>query len=138
MQDLPAKVLGSGGVSSYSSGLNQGLLENSLESGDLGTLPAQPLPSCGQWMDDLSNLCLSFLACQEEAEVDDNSWLCKSTMKPEPLRGLEGIPGLHSAPQDEAGLARKFETSPVAGAPCSTTLISRSAVVLEFTQTHVY
>ena len=45
-----------------------------------------------------------------------------------PLRGLEGVPGLHGAPQDEAGLARKFETSPVAGAPCWTTLISRSAV----------
>ena len=27
-----------------------------------------------------------------------------------PLRGLEGVPGLHGAPQDEAGLARKFET----------------------------
>lgn len=60
-----------------------GPLENSLESGDLGILPAQPLPSCGQWMDDLSNLCLSFLACQEEAEVDDNSWLWNSTVKPE-------------------------------------------------------
>ena len=83
MQDLPGKVLGSGGVSSYSSGLNQGLMENSLESGDLGILPAQPLPSRRQWMDDLSNLCLSFLACQEEAEVDDNSWLWNSTMKPE-------------------------------------------------------
>ena len=35
-----------------------------------------------------------------------------------PLRGLEGVPGLHGAPQDEAGLARKFETSPVACAPC--------------------
>ena len=30
-----------------------------------------------------------------------------------PLRGLEWVPGLHGAPQDEAGLARKFETSPV-------------------------
>ena len=26
-----------------------------------------------------------------------------------PLRGLEGVPGLHGAPQDEAGLARKFD-----------------------------
>ena len=25
-----------------------------------------------------------------------------------PLRGLEGVPGLHGAPQDEAGLARTF------------------------------
>ena len=83
MQDLPAKVLGSGGVSSYSSGLNQGLLENSLELGDLGILPALPPPSRGQRMDDLPNLCLSVLACQEEAEVDDYSWLWNSTMKPE-------------------------------------------------------
>ena len=30
-----------------------------------------------------------------------------------PLRGLEGVPGLRSAPQDEAGLTRKFETSHV-------------------------
>ena len=30
-----------------------------------------------------------------------------------PLRGLEGVPGLHGAPQDEAGLTRKFETNPV-------------------------
>ena len=27
-----------------------------------------------------------------------------------PLRGLEGVPGLPGAPQDEAGLMRKFET----------------------------
>ena len=26
-----------------------------------------------------------------------------------PLRGLEGVPGLPGAPQDEAGLTRKFE-----------------------------
>ena len=30
-----------------------------------------------------------------------------------PLRGLEGVPGLPGAPQDEAGLRRKFETSHV-------------------------
>ena len=30
-----------------------------------------------------------------------------------PLRGLEGVPGLPGAPQDEAGLTRKFETSHV-------------------------
>ena len=27
-----------------------------------------------------------------------------------PLRGLEGVPGLPGAPQDEAGLTRKFAT----------------------------
>ena len=32
------------------------------------------------------------------------------------LRGLEGVPGLPGAPQDEAGLTRKFETSHVGGA----------------------
>ena len=30
-----------------------------------------------------------------------------------PLRGLEGVPGLPGAPQDEAGLTWKFETSHV-------------------------
>ena len=30
-----------------------------------------------------------------------------------PLRGLEGVPGLPGAPQEEAGLTRKFETSHV-------------------------
>ena len=30
-----------------------------------------------------------------------------------PLRGLEGVPGLAVAPQEEAGLTRKFETSHV-------------------------
>ena len=30
-----------------------------------------------------------------------------------PLRGLGGFPGLPGAPQDEAGLTRKFETSHV-------------------------
>ena len=30
-----------------------------------------------------------------------------------PLRGLEGVPGLPGAPQDEAGLTRKCETSHV-------------------------
>ena len=30
-----------------------------------------------------------------------------------PLLSLEGVPGLSGAPQDEAGLRRKFETSHV-------------------------
>ena len=33
-----------------------------------------------------------------------------------PLRGPEGVPSLPGAPQDEAGLTRKFETSHVGGA----------------------
>ena len=37
-----------------------------------------------------------------------------------PLRGLEGVPGLPGAPQDEAGLTRKFETRNVGGATCRT------------------
>ena len=37
-----------------------------------------------------------------------------------PLRGLEGVPGLPGAPQDEAGLTRKFETSHVGAATCRT------------------
>ena len=37
-------------------------------------------------------------------------------------------PGLPGAPQDEAGLTRKFETSHVGGAPCRTPPIPRSAL----------
>ena len=36
-----------------------------------------------------------------------------------PLRGLEGVPGLPGAPQDEAGLTRKFETPKVYLNSCS-------------------
>ena len=45
-----------------------------------------------------------------------------------PLRGLEGVPGLPGAPQDEAGLTRKFETSHVGGATGRTPPIPRSAL----------
>ena len=45
-----------------------------------------------------------------------------------PLRGLEGVPGLPGAPQDEAGLTRKFETSHVGGASGRTPPIPRSAL----------
>ena len=43
------------------------------------------------------------------------------------MRGLEGVPGLPGAPQDEAGLTRKFEASHVGGATCRTPPIPRSA-----------
>ena len=45
-----------------------------------------------------------------------------------PLHCLEGVPGLPDAPQDEAGLTRKVETSPVGGATCRTTPVSRSTL----------
>ena len=45
-----------------------------------------------------------------------------------PLRGLEGVPGLPGAPQDEAGLTRKFETSHVGGATGRAPPIPRSAL----------
>ena len=45
-----------------------------------------------------------------------------------PLRGLEGVPGLPGAPQDEAGLTRKFETSHVGGATGRKPPIPRSAL----------
>ena len=45
-----------------------------------------------------------------------------------PLRGPEGVPSLPGAPQDEAGLTRKFETSHVGGATCRTPPIPRSAL----------
>ena len=41
------------------------------------------------------------------------------------MRGLEGVPGLPFAPQDEAGLTRKLETSHVGGATCRTPPIPR-------------
>ena len=44
-----------------------------------------------------------------------------------PLRGPEGVPGPPGAPQDEAGLTRKFETSHVGGATGRTPPIPRSA-----------
>ena len=45
-----------------------------------------------------------------------------------PLRVLEGVPGLPGAPQEEAGLTRKLETSHVGGATCRTPRIPRSAL----------
>ena len=45
-----------------------------------------------------------------------------------PLRGLEGIPGLPGASQDEAVRTRKFEMSYGGGATCRSTLISRSTL----------
>ena len=44
------------------------------------------------------------------------------------MRGLEGVSGLPGAPQDEAGLTRKLETSHVGGATCRTPPIARSAL----------
>ena len=41
-----------------------------------------------------------------------------------PLRGLEGVPGLPGAPQDEAGLTRKFEM------PSSHLILSRPLLLL--------
>ena len=45
-----------------------------------------------------------------------------------PLHILEGVPGFPGTPQDEAGLPRKFETSPVGCATCRTTPISQSTL----------
>ena len=45
-----------------------------------------------------------------------------------PLRGLEGVPRLAGAPQEEAGHTRTFETSHVGGATCRTSPIPRSAL----------
>jgi hypothetical protein len=46
--------------------------ETGQDSGDLGTIPVQPGLRGEHWADDLRDLCLSFLACQEEADVSDN------------------------------------------------------------------
>ena len=41
------------------------------------------------------------------------------------MRGLEGVPGLPGAPQEEAGLTRTLEMSHVGGATCRTPPIPR-------------
>ena len=55
-----------------------------------------------------------------------------------PLRGPEGVPGPPGAPQDEAGLTRKFETSHVGGATCRTPSIPRSAFEKDPRPGHVF
>ena len=58
---------------------------------------------------------------EKARELQKNIYFCfidyaKAFGEAIPLRGLEGVPGLPGAPQDEAGLTRKFETSHVGGA----------------------
>ena len=55
-----------------------------------------------------------------------------------PLRGLEGIPGLPGASQDEAVRTRKFEMSHVGGATCRMTPISRSALEMNPMPGHLF
>ena len=51
----------------------------------------------------------------------------------EPLRGLEGVPGLPGAPQDEAGLTRKFLCDPMnCSLPGSSVHGLFQAIVLEW------
>ena len=56
----------------------------------------------------------SYLSGKESAQgCIPKRWLGRPD---EALGGLEGVPGLPGAPQDEAGLTRKFDTSHVGGA----------------------
>ena len=55
-----------------------------------------------------------------------------------PLLCVEGVPGLPGAPQDDAGLTRKFEMSHVGGATCRTTPISRSALEMNLMPGHLF
>ena len=55
-----------------------------------------------------------------------------------PLLCLEGVPDLPGAPQDEAGLTRKFETSHVGGSTYQTTPISRSTLVKNSMPGHLF
>ena len=48
------------------------------------------------------------------------------------------VPGLPGAPQDDAGLTRKFEMSHVGGATCRTTPISRSALEINLKPRHLF
>ena len=51
---------------------------------------------------------------------------------------MEGVPGLPGAPQDDAGLTRKFEMSHVGGATCRMTPISRSALEMNPMPGHLF
>ena len=51
---------------------------------------------------------------------------------------MEGVPGLPGAPQDDAGLTRKFEMSHVGGATCRKTPISRSALEMNLMPGHLF
>ena len=51
---------------------------------------------------------------------------------------VEGVPGLPGAPQDDAGLTRKFEMSHVGGATCRMTPISRSALEMNPMPGHLF
>ena len=55
-----------------------------------------------------------------------------------PLLCLEGVPDLPGAPQDEAGLTRKFETSHVGGATCRKTPIPWSTFDQNQTPGHLF
>ena len=51
---------------------------------------------------------------------------------------MQGVPGLPGAPQDDAGLMRKFEMSHVGGATCRMTPISRSALEMNPMPGHLF
>ena len=51
---------------------------------------------------------------------------------------VEGVPGLPGAPQDDAGLTRKFEMSHVCCATCRTTPISPSALEMNPIPGHLF
>ena len=55
-----------------------------------------------------------------------------------PVLCVEGVPGLPGAPQDDAGLTRKFEMSHVGGATCRTTPISPSALEMNPIPGHLF
>ena len=55
-----------------------------------------------------------------------------------PLLCVEGVPGLPGAPQDDAGLTRKFEMSHVCCATCRMTPISRSALEMNPMPGHLF
>ena len=55
-----------------------------------------------------------------------------------PLLCVEGVPGLPGAPQDDAGLTRKFEMSHVGAATCRTTPISWSALEMNPMPGHLF
>ena len=70
--------------------------------------------SCGaQAVNDLASVAVALRLYSVGSVVVEHRLSCSPACGIFPVLSLEGVPGLPDAPQDEAGLRRKFETSHV-------------------------